>query len=252
MQDELPLLIQLQVHDTAVDECAEKIAALEKKIKDTTFKLDSLKLGSKTAKENLVALQLKKKQLEAEADNQEKLVKKHQSELNSLKTNDAYKSMLSEIEHAKAAQSKIEDDVLVIMEQLDQAEKQVKDVESKLKSDESVIKSNIQKLESEKSAELAQKEKKSADRNAFAETIPAPVKKQYEALRKSRGGVAIVAVVNSACTGCQMKLTQSKMIEIKKAKNVVLCESCSRILFQPVEQQPTPETPAATPPVTTA
>lgn len=249
MDNELSFLIELQSHDNTLDTLSEKIIDVQNKIKDKTALIDSLKQGSKTVRENLAALQLKKKQLEADADNQEKLVKKHQAELNSLKTNDAYKAMLAEIDTAKKSQIKIEDEILVIMEQVDLAEKKLKEFELKLKSDEAKIKNEIQLLEATRLEINSELQQRKGARDIFAGTVPDNVKRQYENLRRIKAGLAIVPVIHNACSGCQMALPHSKIMDIKKAKAMVLCESCSRILFIPKEASPEKPSESASVPI---
>src|SRR5258706_5120570 len=232
-EGELSLLIKLQSFDSALEELAVKAEDVNASILGKNKSLDQLKAGAKAFKEKAAALLLKKKQLEGEAENQEKLVKKHQAELNSLKSNDAYKAMLGEIEAAKKAQYKIEDYILMAMESLEQTEKDLKNHETQMKIDEAKIKSEIQNLESQKNSLLEESKKKKEERDAFASTVPAPLLNQYESIRRNKGNIAIVPMMNNACSGCRMNLTQNKMIEIKKAKNMVLCDSCSRILYLP-------------------
>jgi uncharacterized protein len=238
MQDELSFLIALQTHDAAIDELQAKADALNPVIQKKTQSLENLKSSLKTAKEKITAFQAKKKALELDADAQEKLIQKHQGALNSLKSNDAYKAMLGEIEAAKKQQTKIEDDILEVMQSAEAADAEYKEGDKKLKSDESAIKSEIQSLEKQKADILAQVQGKQAERDTFAATAPVNLKNQYDSLRKRRGGSVIVPVVNNACGGCKMNITQNKIVEVKKAKAMVLCDSCMRILYLPSQEKP--------------
>src|SRR5581483_9914210 len=108
MQNDLSFLIELQQKDLSVDAAMGEASDRDPQIQALQKKIDTLKSTLKTSKEKLAQFQLKKKQLEGDADAKEKLVQKHQSELNSLKSNDAYKAMLDEIKAAKEAVVKIE------------------------------------------------------------------------------------------------------------------------------------------------
>src|SRR4051812_36420369 len=103
MQDELSFLVKLQDQDTAIDETNQTAEAITPLIEAKTHSIEKLKADLKAAKDALSQHQLRKKQLELDAEAQEKLVQKHNSELNSLKSNDAYKAMLAEIQGAKDA-----------------------------------------------------------------------------------------------------------------------------------------------------
>lgn len=234
--------------DLEIDGLKSKAQSISPLIARKNAEIDGLKTSLKTAKDKALTSQVKKKALEGQVEEQDKLVKKHQGELNSLKSNEAYKAMLSEIENAKNEKSKIEDGILALMEQIDSAEKDFKATEQTLKTQESSIRTEIQKLESEKAAIEAQAQAKKAERDVFAATITPASLTQYEGIRVRRYGVAIVPVVNKCCGGCQMSLTPNKIIEVTKAKNVIYCENCTRILYYPViEAAPASAAAPATP-----
>jgi predicted nucleic acid-binding Zn-ribbon protein len=240
MQGELSFLIELQKFDAAIDDLREKADAVTPIIQKKNQQLETLRSDLKNSKDALSQHTLKKKQLEADAEAQEKLVQKHNSELNSLKSNDAYKAMLGEIQAAKDAVVKIEDEILSVMEIIEADNRKYKELETKFKSDEAAVKAEIQQLESQKNAILSDVKKKEEERAAYAATVPPVLLGQYEAIREKRGSLAIVPMVNNSCGGCHMGLTQAKMNEIRKAKTMMVCDSCSRILYLPQEAPASP------------
>ncbi len=233
MLEQISSIITLQQHDVEVDELAKKASAFDSLIKKKSLAADALKTDLKSAKDKLTAAQLKKKELEGEAEAKQKLVQKHQSELNSLKSNDAYKAMLSEIEGAKAAVVQIEDQILVAMETIDTADKTFKENEKKLKSDEAALKAEVSALEGQKAAAGAAAAQRKEARDAFAKAIPAAILARYDTIRAKRDGIAIVAMINNSCAGCHMTLPPHTVNDVKTAKAVVICESCNRILYNP-------------------
>jgi len=249
MQNELSLLIQLQDHDAHIDGLHEKAEELMPLIKAKNQKAESLKSALKVSKDKIQTQQLKRKEMEAEADGKEKQLQKFQAELNSLKSNDTYKAMLGEIEKTKQALRKIEDDILSVMEAVEKEEKEYKEKEKQVKAEEARIQAEITDLETQKEKILAEAKTRLEERNTFAQTVPAPLKDQYEAIREKRGGLAIVPMVNNACGGCRMNLTPNKANEVKKAKTMLLCENCSRILYLP---QPDSSAAPSSPPIVSA
>lgn len=236
MKGELSFLIELQKHDAILDESREKVEAMDPLIQKKNQQIDKLKADLKGAKDALATHQVKKKQLEGEAEAKEKEVQKHQGELNSLKSNDAYKAMLAEIKTAKDDVVKIEDAILALMEEVEADDKRYKELEKKFKTDEAAVKAEIQNLESQKSAIQADLKSKQDARDEYAKTVPPPLLAQYNAIREKRGSLAIVPMVNNTCSGCRMGFTQAKANEIRGAKSMVLCDSCTRIIYLPVEE----------------
>lgn len=240
MQNELNLLLKLQEHDAELDALLEKISSENALIAAKNKEAESLKSSLKSAKDTLTAAQMQKKKLEGEAEAQEQKVQKHQGELNSLKSNDAYKAMLLEIEMAKQALKQIEDNILGAMETADAAEKDLKAKEQKVKAEEGAVKAAASAMQADVDKVSADEKAKRTVRDEFAATVPAALKSHYDAIRKKRGGLAIVAVAKDTCSGCRMKLPPNKVNDVKKAKAMIVCDSCSRILYFPVEASATP------------
>jgi predicted nucleic acid-binding Zn-ribbon protein len=216
MQNEMSQLIELQKHDSAVDELARKVDEFTPLIQAKNLEIDTLKKTAASAKEKLTGHQKKKKELEVDAEAQEQLIKKHQSGLAALKSNDAYKAMISEIDAAKAAKTKIEDDILVLMEALEADDRESKEIEKKFKAEEAGLRAQVQELEGKKSAAQADVQKKKDERDAYAATIPANSREQYDALRERKGGLAIVPLLHgNSCGGCQMRIPPAKANDVK-------------------------------------
>ncbi|MCI0789756.1 MAG: hypothetical protein J4N88_09285, partial [Chloroflexi bacterium] len=53
----------------------------------------------------------------------------------------------------------------------------------------------------------------------------------YEALRKSKGGLAVARVQRGLCQGCRMSLPTHQQQRVRNGQQVVLCSSCGRMLF---------------------
>ena len=55
--------------------------------------------------------------------------------------------------------------------------------------------------------------------------------KQYELLRKDKGGDVIMLVNSSICPGCYLDLPSDVVYHLKKDQSMVTCPNCSRILI---------------------
>ena len=54
---------------------------------------------------------------------------------------------------------------------------------------------------------------------------------RYERVLKNKDGLGIVKVVDHACGGCFMHLTEQVMNELKKYEQIIACDQCARILY---------------------
>lgn len=232
LKDELRKLLELQKIDlqiynlkrrqeTEIPDLREKIGlAFEEKKKETA-----------AADARLKELQVKKKGKEVDLAGKEEGIKKAQSQLYQLKTNREYSAKLNEIASLKADTSLFEEDILRIMEEIEAADKKLKEEKEKLSIEEKKFKEETTKLDGqlgEIGVEIKQQEDK---KNTLVRDVDKNILAQYEKLLKSRSGIAMSAVDNQNCGACHMNITAQKVNEIKMYANLIFCESCQRILY---------------------
>ncbi|HEO63750.1 MAG TPA: hypothetical protein ENN78_00580, partial [Candidatus Omnitrophica bacterium] len=193
--------------------------------------LESKKREIALTEEDLKRTQLAVKEKELELKLAEDGIKKYQQQLLLVKTNKEYKAMLTEIEGKKADNSCIEDEIIKIMDKLDEAElelnrkrKEYSELEKDFQIEEAKIKQEIAEIEKKCSQE---KEK----RDTLAQSVDPEILSVYERLLESKGGTAIVPVVEGACGGCHLSLRAQTINEIKRVNALISCERCSRIFY---------------------
>ena len=75
-------------------------------------------------------------------------------------------------------------------------------------------------------------ESKNAEREAFFQTLPEDVRRPYEAVRRGRTSFSALAEVKGmACLGCRTKIPPDVVNQVMKGKEIIVCESCSRLLY---------------------
>ena len=147
MKEFIKQLLQLQQRDAELDRMAGEVASVPAKVAVLRGKIQANKLALENAKKDLIQLQLAKKQKDLDLDAQEAAIRKHTTELNSVKSNEAYKALITEIDRAKLTRSGLEDQILLNMEQTDQAMKIWKDKEASSKGIEAELQTQISEAE---------------------------------------------------------------------------------------------------------
>ncbi len=184
------------------------------------------------SKKALLDAQLSRKNLELEIDAKDQAVRKHSGELNNVKSNDAYKALVTEIEAAKKEKTLLEDQVLVLMEKIETLQKESKSAEVESQKVRAELDGQDRALDAEEADLKAKAEAKQAERDAFAGSLPGDARSRYDAIQRGRPGfVAVVAVNAMVCGGCRTGLTPNLVNQVMKGKEIITCESCSRILF---------------------
>ena len=230
-------LAELQKRDTAMDAMAARAAAVPKKIAELNAAFEAKKASMCAARDALMALQSKKKDAELRIAEADEGIRKHQRELNLVKDNNAFKALLAEIEHDKAAKDELETGVLTLLEEIDKAAAADKTVQTEVKSIEALMKAETASLEASAKELAAELETARAARTAIAAAINHELLERYEAIRASRAGLALAAVHEEpasgkfSCGGCHMGLTPQKMVDVKKADTLTFCPDCRRLIY---------------------
>ena len=68
-------------------------------------------------------------------------------------------------------------------------------------------------------------------RDELAATVDPASLRQYENLRRSKGGVAVAKVERGLCQGCRMALPTRHLQQVRTGRQTVLCSTCGRILL---------------------
>jgi len=233
---ETAAVIALQAMDTEIDDLARKIASVPEEIRALNEAFEEKKKSMTAAKDVLVKLQVEKKAKELSIAEKDEEIRKHQRDLNSVKENDAFKALLSEIERAKKAQDDIETEILGLLDAIDKAvveDKRQHQETVKLEEDKD---RRSKELSSAKAGYEASLETSRAGRAAAAVKISPEVLEKYEFIREQRKGLAIVRVKEDktgkiSCGGCNLGLTAQKIVDIKTPDALVFCDNCQRMIY---------------------
>jgi len=169
-----------------------------------------------------------------EADVQLNLTKiqKSQEKLRSVKTNKEYQSSLKEIDDIKGINSKLEDEMLEFLEKIETAEKAIKD--RKQHYTEIVDESNREKESIERDAQQRHENlvDLEARRVAVATELDAGILEIFKQVKaKQANQVAIVAVQDAVCQGCNMNIPPQVYNELQRCDSLKYCPSCFRIIY---------------------
>src|SRR5882672_3326964 len=190
MIDMIKSLLSLQDRDLELDRWRGELLAIPTKITKLKADIQAAKTALEEAKKEMNQLLLTKKQKELDLDTQEAAIRKHSTELNAVKTNDAYRALLGEIEKAKQEKSGLEDQILQIMDQSDQATRLWKEKEATSKADEAALQKQILDWEA-KQKELEQTiAAKETDREQAFSVLPKNLAESYKKLRNGYRGAA--------------------------------------------------------------
>ena len=172
---------------------------------------------------------------------------KFRDQQQNVKTNKEYQAMLHEIDTAKADVDKWQEQVLIKMDEIDEAAAALKTAEASLKGVEAEIADAKRALD----AERAQAESKLAGLDAERAKIAATIEDPraliiFEGHAKHRR-TAVVQAVDGLCTECRVRLRPQVFSEIRRNDQIRQCDNCQRIVYY-VPPPAAPAAPAGTEP----
>ena len=192
-------LVALQDKDKVLDAIQKEIDSVPPRIAAAQADLANEKKRMDAAKAKTIDFEKKKKTKELDVASKEEAARKHQGQLNELKSNDAYKAMQIEIEKEKAAAGDIETEILQIMEEIDKSKSEEKALAAELKKIEDFTKGDLEKLEAELSHAKGRHASAKAERDAASEPVPADLMKVFNHIRSRGKPDAVVPVIDGHC-----------------------------------------------------
>ena len=229
---DIDTLVKLQQIGLETEKLVAYLEGVPIQIKNLDTSLDEFNRNVEND-ENLIT-ELNKKYRTYESDIQLNVAKieKSQEKLRLVKTNKEYQSSLKEIDDIKAANSKLEDEMLEFLEKIETAEQSLNDN----KQEYSRV---VDDLEHEKksliqAAEQGEKELAGlqSDRDAVAAVLDAKLMDIFKyQLSKQGDGIGIVEVVNEVCQGCYMNIPPQMYNDLQRGISLKYCPSCERIIY---------------------
>jgi len=226
-------LVAVQEQDAILDALQKEMDRVPREIAALQAGLETAQAKLAEAKARIIGCEKKKKEKELELAVKEEAIRKHTMELNQVKTNDAFKALQHQIDEAKASGSQLETEILEIMEGIDGGRKEEKSAAAALKSAQDKAKGEIGALEKELAELKAKHDTRKVVRDEAAALVPPDMLRIYSHARMRGKPDAIVPVDGGNCSACRINLAPQMIVEVTKAKALVVCESCQRILYKP-------------------
>jgi predicted nucleic acid-binding Zn-ribbon protein len=233
VQAELEQLLVLQDRQ-------QKIRQIENEIRNLPLQRKHLESQLAESVANLEAIKLKARQVEVDRKKLELDVGTRNGSIARLKTqqyqtrkNDEFQAMGNEIHRYEDEIRKLEDQELELMEQGDKLKVEVTAEEKKTAATKDSISRQMNDLGEKSKALETRLQELAKERKELAEKMDEDLLNRFERLFASKGDAAIVSVEHGVCTGCHMKLTTATVKAVEAGKEIVNCEQCGRILYEP-------------------
>lgn len=232
MKEQLARLYELQQIDTNLAQHKAWIAGLDDGTRSGK-QLATLQAALEAAQKQLKALEAtnRAKELELKSADEERKSKSAKAYGGSVGDAKELGALERKIEELKRKASRLEDELLELMEQIEtaraEASKQerltaaAQSLHEKTRADYAEARA---RLEGEMRTLLAQR------KELVPQITPALVT-EYDTLRAKHDGVGMSGVEGNLCKTCKTVLPQSALAAMKLGKIVVKCQNCKRMLY---------------------
>src|SRR5688572_3290437 len=231
MLEVIEKLIILQDRDRKLIRLREELAHIPAERQQLQTKAAAAQSGLDAAKQRGKQIESDRKKLELDADAKKQLIEKYSLQQFQTKKNEEYKALAHEIEMCKEVIFKLEDQQLELMEQAEQAQKQVATATQSTNEAKRTIDARLADIagrEANLKRELAELE---ANRQELASAVDESTRSRYERLLKHKGSNVVVGIQHGVCGGCHMQLSRSTIVTCQAEQEIITCTNCGRILY---------------------
>jgi len=233
MNDDLKRLIRLQTIDLDIQQLKTKIDLFPGISKSLDDKLREANALVTSAHEKVKTDQAMRKKLEGEVSGLESKISKYREQMLSVKTNEEYKALQKEIEHTQDAIRKVEDAILALMLAAETSQQEIRSAETRLKDDQQQVNQERRVLEGDHQKDVSAMQSCVTERKELEAQISEDLLPRYERVRKFRGGIGISAAKDYVCEVCKVRIRPQVFQEIRKNDQIIACDACQRILYNP-------------------
>ncbi len=246
MDIDYDLIIEIQRLDIEIREASLVLEGIPRLVQDIDRRIQTDSKLVADAKGKMSQNQKRRRDLEAEVKDIKVQIGKYKRQLNEVKSNKEYTSLLKEIEEAQHKVDSLEEAIIAEMLTADDVEEEIKTATHRQGQDEESLRKEKLVLDEKMKETEIKFAALNKEREALLPRIPREQLMLYESLRQKKGGAALSPVTGDFCAMCHMRVRPQMLNEIRDKVKVILCENCGRILYWTAKPEPAkPEPPAA-------
>lgn len=233
MDIEFEKLIHLQELDTEIKDTSIFLENIPRQIEAINKKKeDSFQIVTQS-KDKLAQNQKRRRDLESEVNDIKTRISRFNLQLNDVKTNIEYKSLLKEIDEAQQKVNEMEDEIINEMLIADEIEEEIKEADRKYREVEKEFSKEYVILEQKQKESEAKINALNQEKEKLINKIPADQTRLYLKIFNSKNGIPLSPVTGEFCSLCHMRVRPQVLNELKENEKLILCENCGRILYWP-------------------
>jgi uncharacterized protein len=229
---ELDKLIELQKTDTnlrrlkkLLDSSVERRAAIEQEYEQHASEIREIQSRRD-------ALHAKRAELEKQIAENKTYLERADRNLKHSQNQKEYETAMRETDALQKQIGSFETQIVEAMEEVENVDKELEERAEEISSLDAKRDAALAEFDAAIASDKKKFDSETNHRQKAFETLPPRLASIYDRLAKrSRDGIAVAEVINGSCSACYMQLRPQVQLNVKKGDEIIVCESCSRILY---------------------
>ena len=232
LREQIRCLVKLQQTETEIRKIQHLLNQVESRTQALDAQLQEFVTAVESGTQKVSDLAKTSRELEGELKLNEERIAKSQEKLRAVKTNKEYQSGLKEIDDLRAIGSKLEENALACMDQIETAKQAVVEHKSRLDRHAGLIREDKETVLQEAADARARLQQLEAGAAELSTGIAAGALSLYRRVKaKKADGVAIVPVFAAVCRGCNVNIPPQMYNELQRVDRLKNCPNCDRIIY---------------------
>jgi predicted nucleic acid-binding Zn-ribbon protein len=233
VHSELEQLLVLQDRQQKIRQIENEIRTVPLQRKNLEGQLAANAAALEALKHRARQIEVDRKNLELDVGTRQQSIARLRTQQYETRKNDEFQAIGHEIERYEKEIVTIEDQELELMDQAEKIKVEVGTEEKKTGAAKESLSRQLNDLDEKSKTLTGRLEELKKERSELAANIDEDLLDRFDRLFVSKGDAAVVALEHDVCTGCHMRVTTATAMQVRAGKEIVSCEQCGRILYDP-------------------
>jgi uncharacterized protein len=235
---ELEKLIDLQKTDTNIRRLKQQIETAEQRRADIEQEFEQHAFSIREIQGKRDKMQAERADLEKQIAENKTYLERADRNLKHAQNQKEYETAMRETDALQKQIAAFETQILEKMTVVEEVEKELEERADEINTLDAKRAAALKEFETALSKSKKEFDADTKKREEVFTTLPTQLASVYNRMaQRSRDGIAVAAVVNGSCSACFMSLRPQMQVEVKRGDQIITCESCTRILYMPRQEE---------------
>ncbi len=230
VKEDIKQLIKLVRKDLDINRYREVINRNPEKISEIDRRIEVVDKRLEEKKESVETLEKEVRHLKGLIDTENDKMGKKRLEEKDIKTTPALRAWHKEIEYLAGNIERHELEMLETLERIDSEKRELKAFQEQTEKEKGELQKKREQLVGEVDKSRERLEIIEDEKVRILPHISEEVRRQYQRIHRSKGGLGVANLSGDVCQGCFSRLPPQKAHEVRKNNQIIKCEFCGRIL----------------------